>query len=164
MQGGPNTKRQLSDGVERMPRRMTRQEKRADTVYLYLQLSSHLFFILTALVGYWVHGLYAAFAGAGAGYLFGIWMRRSMGIRGPNPEEGWFRRMRERAEGSPRGYLEWLIEKIRANEFTREKCKAICQVSDEAMDALKTCSTQTDREAILKRLDQQIKSISYSNH
>ena len=144
-----------------MPRRMTPQEKAADTVYLYLQVSSRLLFILGALVGYWFHGVYTALVGAFAGYIIGIWMRRSMGIRGPDPEEGWFQRMRERAEGSPRGYLEWLIETIRANEFTKEKCRAICAAYDEAMDSLQLCSSQEDREAVQKKLDQTIKSISY---
>ena len=124
---GDNTSR-LSDGIENMPRRMTQREKAADTLFLFLQLSSRLLFIVTALVGYSIHGVYSALIGAVLGYLVGIWMRRSMGIRGPNPNEGWLRRRRERAEGSRRGILEWVIEKLRANEFTQEKCRNASQV------------------------------------
>jgi len=43
---------QLSDGIPRMPRKMSQREKCADQFYLYLQLGSRVLFIFSGILGY----------------------------------------------------------------------------------------------------------------
>jgi len=94
------------------------------------------------------------------GYLVGCWIRRSLGLRKPK-ELGFFVRMCERAHGSRRGVLEWFIEKVRKNEFTLEKCSAICDAYEKAIMKLRSCSDTDMEEMVLKDLDRRVKEISY---
>lgn len=84
-----------------------------------------------------------------------------MGIRGCDPTEGFFIRMRERAEGSRRGILEWILEKIRENEFSQSKCRAISDAYSEALWQLERSRSDDERMAILHELDRKVKKISY---
>jgi len=149
---------ELSDGVPRMPRRMTRREKQADQVYLFLQLTSQLLFVFTAIFGYAWSGFRIAAVLAFIGFIVGWWIRYSLGIRGAN---GFFRRMCERAHGSRRGVLEWVIEKMRGNEFTQEKCKAICDAYENAMLRLRDAPDPATATRILEDLDKKVKEVSY---
>jgi hypothetical protein len=151
----------FSDGIPNMPRRMTSREKIADTIYLNLQIFSRLLFIATAIIGYYFYQLFGIILFAILGYILGILIRRSLGLRGKDPYVGFFIRMKERAEGSRRGILEWTIEIIRGNEFTQKKCLAIANVYSETKQKLIQCSSESERKKIIEELDQKVKQISY---
>ena len=88
-------------------------------------------------------------------------MRRSMGIRGPDSYHGFFTRMRERANGRRCGLLERLIESIRGNAFTTDKCRRITLAYDRAMERLDRATTESQKIAVLEELDREVKAISY---
>lgn len=152
----------LSDGIPQMPRRLTSRERISDQVYFFLQLSSRFVFIAGGIVGY------AAWGGIGgvvltlSGFLFGLWMRHSLGVRGPDQFHGFFNRMKERANGSRRGLLEWVIESIRGSGFTPTKCKSIAAAYELAMSQLSSTTSPGQQRAILQQLDVEVKRISYS--
>lgn len=152
----------LSEGISNMPRRLTRREWLADHSFFYLQLVSKLGFIAGGIIGYAVWGWIGCFALAGGCLLLGMLIRRSVGLRGPDPFHGWYRRMRERAEGSRAGLLEWMMEGLRGNKFTRAKCRGIAAAYDTAMAELRSATSREQQLAILKRLDSETKRISYS--
>jgi hypothetical protein len=150
----------LSDGVPRMPRRLTHREKCADQVYLYLQLGSRVLFVFAGILGYSWEGFPGATALAVTGYIVGWWIRRSLGIRRPKAL-GFFVRMCERAHGSRRGVLEWVIENMRENELTLQKCSAICDVYENAMMKLQNGADAATETRVLQDLDRRVKEISY---
>ena len=87
------------------------------------------------------------------------WIRRSMGLRGTDPVEGFFLRMRERANGSRRGLLEALIELSRGRSYTRAQCAAITQVHDETEKRLVKAESDEERRSLVEELDRRIKQI-----
>lgn len=151
----------LSDGIEQMPRRLTDAERRGDTLFLHLQVLSVVMLLLCPAIG----GVATGWVGAGIGVMVGwmvrVWMRRSMGIRGPNPHDGFFIRMRERASGTRRGVLEALIETVRRRPFTREQCAAITRAWDETHQRLAATVSQEERRVLVNTLDAEVKRISY---
>jgi len=151
----------LSEGIANMPRRMTSRERIGDIIFLNLQILSRILFIVAGLLGYYLYGIYGVFFLAIAGWVIGIWMRHSMGIRGPDSKKGFFVRMRERAQGAKRGILEWTLEKIRGNEFSQSKCVAITEAYDQAMAQLKRCTSPAEQRETIMRLDRRVKQISY---
>lgn len=151
----------FSDGVPRVPRRITRREKIADNLYLNLQILSRLLFIILGLAGYYFYSWLGLLISIVVGIIIGIWMRRSMGIRGSDGFAGFYIRMHERANGSRPGLLEWVIEKIRGNEFTQAKCQAIYREYEEAMEKLQHCLLPDQKEQVFIDLDKKIKEISY---
>jgi hypothetical protein len=84
-----------------------------------------------------------------------------MGLRGSNTHAGFFIRMKERANGSPRGVLETLIERIRQRSFTQEQCAAITKVWDDARVLIETATSIDEKRELIKALDLEIKRISY---
>ena len=153
----------LSDGIPQMPRRLTARERFADSLFFYLQTISHFTFVIGAIVGYAFKGLDGFILLTGGGFIFGIWMRRSLGIRGPNQFEGFFRRIEERANGSRRGMLEWVIETLRGSGFTISKCKDITKAYEQAKIQLSSASSPDQQKEILKKLDENVKKISYKS-
>lgn len=152
----------LSDGIPHMPRRLTSRERIADHLFFYMHITSWYAFILGGIIGYVSHGLIGCVILLFGGWLFGIWMRRSLGRRGRHPFHGFYLRIRERANGSPPEVLEWLVETLRGSGFTVSKCQAITAAYDRAMTQCRLASLPADREAILRRLDTEVKRISYS--
>lgn len=57
--------------------------------------------------------------------------------------------------------LEWFIEKIRGNEFTLEKCKAICGAYENAAIRLRDAPDAATEAKILADLDTRVKEVSY---
>jgi hypothetical protein len=153
----------LSDGISHMPRRLTARERLADHVFFYLQITSWFAFIVSGIVGYAFDGLSGCVVLLAGGWLLGIWIRRSLGRRGSDPFHGYFRRIRERENGSRRGVLEWVIETLRGSGFTVSKCQAITAAYDRAMTQCRSTSSPAQQQAILQRLDAEVKRISYSS-
>jgi hypothetical protein len=151
----------LSDGISRMPRKLTTRERLADHVFFYLQITSRFVFVIGGIGGYELNGPLGSIVAITCGWLVGIWMRRSLGIRGPDPFHGYFRRIRERAEGSSRGLLELVIEFLRGGGFTVSKCREITAAYDHAMGEAQAARLPDQRQAILLRLDAEVKRISY---
>lgn len=153
----------LSDGIERMPRLLTQAERTGDRLFLHLQTVSLVLLFLCPILGAISAGWVGAIAGLAIGWLVRIWMRRSMGLRGSNPDEGFFIRMKERANGSRRGILEFLIEKVRQREFTQCQCKAIAMAWDDTRERLNAATSAGERRALIIALDEKVKRISYNS-
>lgn len=145
-----------------MPRLLTTRERLADHLYFYLQIVSRFVFVLGAIVGYAFNGFIGCCLLGVGGVLCGIWLRRSMGMRGIDPFHGYFQRIKERANGSRRGLLEWGIETMRGGGPTVCKCQAITKSYERAMDECRLTSSPAQQKAILQRLDAEVKLISYS--
>ena len=146
-----------------MPRPLTEKERRGDRLYLHLQvIALVVLFLLPILGGVW-RGWTGAAIGLAAGALLRFSMRRSMGLRGSNPHDGFFIRMRERANGSRPGVLEALIERVRGRPFTRPQCVAIAKAWDEARSRLADAASGDERHAIVEELDARVKAISYGD-
>ena len=157
-------KTHLSDGIERMPRLLTDAERKADRLFLHLQILAIMVLFLSPILG----GVIFGWAGIGIGLVFGlvvrIWMRRSMGLRGLNPNDGFFIRMRERANGARRGILEALIENIRQQPFTQEKCILITRAWDDMRKRIETMTSEEEKHELIKAFDAEIKRISYDQN
>lgn len=147
--------------ISNMPREMTRRERLGDAIYLQLQMLARLLLLPAAILGFYLGSVAGALAGLLTGYLAGRWVRHSLGMRGPDPTLGFFRRMRERAEGSRPRVLERLLEAIRGNRFTPEKCRAIWQAYERAGEELRGAQTREELYRILNELDQVVKRHSY---
>lgn len=153
---------QLSEGISNMPRRLSRRERLADHLFRYLQITAHFGFIAGAIIGYAAGGWRVSLAAVIGCLVLGILMRRSLGLRGRDPCLGFYQRMRERAAGSRPGLLEWTIESLRGNKFTRAKCEAITRAYNIARADLRVAKSPRQQDAILARLDSETKRISYS--
>jgi hypothetical protein len=151
----------LSDGIERMPRRLTDAERKGDRLFLHLQVVSSVLLLLSPVLGGVLGGWTGAAIGLVVGWLARLWMRHSMGLRGSNPHDGFFIRMRERANGAGPGILEALIERVRQKPFTQEQCAAITQAWDETHRRLAAATSEEEKRALINALDVQIKRISY---
>lgn len=151
----------LSDGIVRMPRKRTSREKFADDLYLFLQIGSKFTSLFAGIAGYAWYGLSGALGALLLGFITGWWIRRSLGIRGPNRGIGFFVRKCERAHGSRRGVMEWLIETIRGNEFTVQKCRAICAAYQETVAKVRGGADEAESARLLAELDRRVKEISY---
>lgn len=147
--------------ISNMPRELTSREKAVDRLYLAFQLLSKWAFLPMAVIGYATEGIAWASVGALGAVLAGFWMRRSMGLRGSDPHTGFFIRARERANGSSRGLLEWLLEKLRGAEFSRAQCKAFADAYDVAMSGIQKAGSEAERTKIARDLDRRVKEISY---
>lgn len=153
---------QISDGIERMPRRLTDAERRGDSLFLHLQVVSSVLLLLFPILGGVLRGWIGAAIGLVVGWMARLGMRHSMGLRGSNPHDGFFIRMRERANGARRGILEALIERVRQRTFTQGQCAAITQTWDETRQRL-AATTSEEKKRALNALDAQIKRISYGD-
>ena len=151
----------LSDGIERMPRRLTDAEHRGDRLFLHLQAVSAVLLLLCPILGGVLGGWPGAAIGLVAGWLVRAWIRHSMGIRGSNPNDGFFIRMKERANGARRDILEALIERVRQRPFTQGQCAAIAQAWDETRERLAAATSEEEKRALINALDVEIKRISY---
>ena len=151
----------LSDGIERMPRRLTDAERRGDSLFLQLQVVSSVLLILSPVLGGVLGGWTGATVGLVAGWLARVWMRHSMGLRDMNPHDGFFIRVKERANGARRGILEALIERVRQRSFTREQCVAITKAWDETRRRLDATTSVEERRGLINTFDAEIKRISY---
>lgn len=153
----------LSDGISQMPRLLTARERFSDRVFVYFQITSWFIFIFAGIAGYAIKGLIGCVALLALGWLFGLWMRGSLGRRGSDSFHGYFRRIKERANGSRRGVLEWVIEKIRGSGYSVSKCQAITAAYERAMAEGQLATLPAQQDAILQRLDAEVKRISYSS-
>jgi len=153
----------LSDGIERMPRQLTDAERRGDRLFLHLQVVSSVLLLLWPVLGGVLGGWPGAASGLVAGWLVRVWMRHSMGIRGSNPNDGFFVRMKERATGARRGILEALIERIRQRSFTQGQCAAITNAWDETRKRIEAATSVEEKRELLNALDVEIKRISYGS-
>ncbi len=151
----------LSDGIERMPRRLTDAERKGDRLFLHLQVVSSVLLLFSPVLG----GVLGGWTGAAIGLLIGwvtrAWMQHSMGLRGSKPNDGFFIRMKERANGARLGVLEALIEKVRQRSFTKEQCVAITRAWDETREQLERTTSVEQKRELMNTFDEQIKRISY---
>ena len=151
----------LSDGIERMPRRLTDAERRGDRVFLHLQVVSSVLLLLCPVFGGVLGGWPGAAIGIVVGWLARVWMRHSMGLRGSNPDDGFFIRMKERANGARRGILEALIEGVRQRPFTQKQCAAITKAWEDTRERLAAATSVEEKRELINAFDAEIKRISY---
>lgn len=158
----PSRAPQLFFGRSAEPVNLTEREKLADNLFLILQIVSYFLIILGGAVGYFFYRFYGLILFAALGYLIGVWMRRSMGIRGVKQTTSFFARMRERALGSKPGLLELLLEKISRNQLSQTNCRAIIHTYDKSVKQLKQSKSAEEQNRILEDLDRKVKEIFYS--
>jgi hypothetical protein len=151
----------LSDGIERMPRHLTEAEQRGDRLFLHLQIVSKMLFLLFPVLGVVLRGWVGAILGLAVGLLVWFGMRHSMGLRGLDPNDGWFIRMKERANGARRGILEALIERVRQRCFTPEQCVAITKAWEDTRRQLEAAKSEDEKRKLLNALDAEVKRVSY---
>lgn len=151
----------LSDGIERMPRGLTEAERRGDRLFLHLQVASSVLLLLGPVLGGVLGGWLGAAIGLVVGWLARVWMRHSMGLRGSNPTDGFFIRMKERASGTRRGTLEALIERVRQRPFTQEQCAAITMVWDDTRVRIEAATSVDEKRELMNACDAEIKRLSY---
>lgn len=137
------------------------RELLVDKIFVFLQILSRGLFLIFGLIGYKTGTFYGAVFGVALGLFLGVWMRYSMGRRGKDPFHGYYRRIQERANGSRRGVFEFLLEKGRGNELTREKCIRISEEYRKAMSRLNGTRDREGRIGVLQELDRATKQISY---
>jgi hypothetical protein len=157
----PDHKTKLSDGIERMPRELSEAERKGDRLFLHLQVLSFMFLVFIPVIG----GLLIGWPGAALGLLVGllvrVWIRHSMGLRGSNPHDGFFTRMKERANRASPGILESLIERVRQRTFTQEQCMAITKVWDDAKSRIEAATSVEEKRELMNACDVEIKRLSY---
>lgn len=151
----------ISDGIERMPRRLTDAERRGDRLFLHLQVVSSVLLVQSPVLGGVLGGWTGAAIGLVVGWLARVWMRHSMSLRGSNPHDGFFIRMKERANGARRGILEALIERVRQRPFTQVQCPKITQTWDETRQRIAATTSEEEKRTLINAFDAQIKRISY---
>jgi hypothetical protein len=147
---------QLYYGTAAYPRELTGREQLAERLYQILQLISHILLIVGGILGYIFYQLYGLILFAALGYLAGVWMRRSLGIRGRKPTTGFFKRMRERAQVSKPGILEWTLEKVSRNEFTQTECRSVTQIYEKTVRQLKQSDSTEAQNRLLVELDRRV--------
>jgi len=154
----------LSDGIPRLPRRLTKRERIANHVFLWIQLGRLLLPVGFGWFGAVRFGAWGAAAGGAAGLVACLWMRRSAGVRRDRPgRPGWYVRIRERADGDPRGVIEWFLETLRGNALTLDRCRRIAALEDDATARLARVPDRGAQEKILIRLDADVKAICYED-
>src|SRR5579862_9041809 len=73
---------ELSDGILNMPREMSAREHRADSIRFYLLVCGRILVLPAAVLGFDLLGLLGCAIGAGVSWIIGMWVRRSLGVRG----------------------------------------------------------------------------------
>jgi hypothetical protein len=147
---------QLFYGSAAAPRVQTKRQRLAERLFLALQVLSLSLFLVGAVLGYYFYQFSGLILFGALGYLAGVWMRRSLGIRGQKATTGFFQRMRERAQGAKPGLLEWLLEKVGQDHLTQARCREIVQVYDKAVSQLKREKSTQAQNKILADLDRKV--------
>jgi hypothetical protein len=146
-------------GALAAPRKLSGRDKLAEAVYIFLVLLSYILFVVGGLSGYLYNRWNGLIIFAVCGVVIGMWMRRSLGLRGRRPASGFFRRMRERAQGSKPGLLEWCVEGTGGSEFTQMKCRAVTLAHEKAVKGLKQAKSSEAQNKILAELDRRVGQI-----
>ena len=144
-----------------MPRKISKQEKLADTLYGLLVIGSYILFIIGGLCGYLIYQLYGSILFAMLGYGAGLWIRRCLGMRGRGRTAGFFMRMRERANGARPGLLERWLESLSGTRLTQAKCRSITLAREKAVKQLRQSESTPEKNQILADLDKSIQRILY---
>ncbi len=141
---------------------LTGRQKLAEDIYVYLKIFSEVLFFFTAFFGYHAYGLYGLVLFAVVGYGVGAWIRRSLGVRGSSsPTKGFFRRMRERANGSPPGLLEGMLERYGNFPLSREQCRNVALAEERAIKQLTHTVSKDEQNRILADLDRKVQRNVY---
>jgi len=152
----------LSDGIKNMPRKLEVTEIFSDQIFRHLQTISNIVIIFCPIIGAYFRGVLGVGIGFGIGLLLRMWMRYSMGFRGKDPDISFFIRMRERSEGSKRGLLEYLIEKLGKRNYSIKKCYEITQAWDKFQSQINNAKSDDEKLALIEKFDQKLKHISYT--
>ncbi|MGE5221472.1 MAG: hypothetical protein ACM3PY_03485 [Omnitrophica WOR_2 bacterium] len=150
---------QLYYGASQTRSHETDRQRFAGALFIALQVISWLLVFIGAVSGYLIYQFYGLILGTILGYTAGIWLRRSLGIRGRKATTGFFARIRERALGARPGLLEWLVERIGQDELTQDRCRAITQAHEKAVQRLKQTASRQEQNKILADLDRRVRHI-----
>ncbi len=146
-------------GTSRASLQQTDRQRLAGVLYIAFQVLSWLLVLIGALLGYIFYHFYGLLLGSLLGYTLGIWVRRSLGMRGRKATTGFFARLRERALGSRPGILEGLLENISREQLTQAKCRAMIQAQEKAVERLKQASSHEEQNKILAELDRRLRQM-----
>lgn len=150
---------QLYYGASQTRLQETDRQRLAGALFIALQVTSWLLVFFGAVSGYLIYRFYGLILGTILGYTAGIWLRRSLGIRGRKATTGFFARIRERAMGARPGFLEWLLERIGQDELTQARCRAITQAHEKTVQRLKQTTSRQEQNKILADFDRRVRQI-----
>ena len=147
-----------------MSKVISKRERFADKVYIVLIILSRLLFIVLGLIGLIKLNFVYSVIGVVYGYFIGKWIRYSLGINEKIEFNGYYKRRNDIAMGGNRRLLEFLIEKLRGNEFTVDKCIRITEVYNDFKQKSKFVNNDESLQELLIELDSKTKEISYEKN
>jgi hypothetical protein len=147
--------------LPRLPKRRSVRDRIADGLFVVLYLASWCAFLAGTLAGSIFIGLKGLLGGFVAGWLLGMWMRRSLGIRDRDLTHGYFVHMFERGNGQPPGRLESFLEIVRGRRLNLSQCRRIAGIQAEAKRRLASSDSPEERVEILAERDRKLLKSPY---
>lgn len=133
----------------------------ADGVFVLLLLVARCSLVFGAAVGGLLLGFPGAFIGLAGGWVIGVWMRWSLGLRRRGLTHGFVVRMLERGNNDRPKLLESLVEALRGHRLSARQCRMVAAAYAEATRRLQTCESLPERVEILQERDRKIGEAAY---
>lgn len=144
-----------------LPRSHLVRGRIANALFATLFVFSWGAFLVGELIGTTYFGTKGFFIGLPAGWILGMWIRRSLGVCNRNLTRGFFIRMLDRGNGSPARLLESWVEALRGRRLTMVDCRALVGIRGEATRRWQAYDSPEERERIRWEQDQRILRVLY---
>jgi hypothetical protein len=144
-----------------VPSLPTLRGRMADGVFVLFLLVARCSSILGAVVGGILLGFPGVVVGLAGGWVIGVWMRWSLGLRRRGLTHGFVVRMLERGNNDRAKLLESLVETLRGHRLSARQCRMVAAAYAEATRRLQTCESQPERVEILQERDRKIREAAY---
>lgn len=128
----------------------------ADCTFALLLIVSRVCFVIAAATGGILSGYVGAFVGLAGGWILGLWMRWSLGLRRRRLTHGFVVRMLERGNNDRPKLLELLVETLRGHRLSAKECRLVAAAYGEAARQLQTCDSPPDRAEIMSQRDRKV--------
>jgi len=144
-----------------LPKAQSTRGRIANGLFAALFGFSWIAFVVAELVGSANFGWSGCGIGLVAGWLFGMWIRRSLGVSHRNLTLGFFIRMLNRGNGSPPRLLESWVESVRGRRLTMVDCRALVAIRGEAMRRWQAYESIEEHQRIRREQDEKILRVLY---
>lgn len=144
-----------------LPKAHTTRGRIANALFAGLFGFSWIAFVVAELIGSANFGWAGCGIGLVVGWIFGMWMRRSLGVSNRNLTRGFFIRMLDRGNGSPTRLLESWVEALRGRRLTMVDCRALVAIRGEALRHWQVTESPEEHERIRREQDQKILRVLY---
>jgi hypothetical protein len=142
----------------------TRRNRLADGLFELFLLLSRCTVVAGAILG----GAYTqtrsfkwSAIGLIVGWAVGFWIRFSLGMRSLDLKHGFYVRLLERGNGSRTKLLEYLVEKLRGNEFSASQCRIAAGAYAELQRQLRVCISPAERYRLTEGFEQKVMMTLY---